>query len=770
MQPRRPFALLVLGLGLLPLAASGQDRDPLAIIEEGQSLCEAAPDSPACQVAQAETVAAVADALAEAGNSLDRATFIPRVRALLDDPNAEIRTSALYALAKLGPDATDTPALLALARDPVSNVRAGAWAAASRSPDPAARRIALRMAERPEGKGYAPDTLAFDAAALGFPLPEGAEYLWLTADLRETGQLHFLSSLSGDQLVAALGGHAAGPAQPLTSASAANLGDAALALLDPQVYGAPLVLTVAAADGLPMRHLIVFDDLAFGQSGLAILFADGRSLLPAPPQATGELSGDSPPADESFDAALLRRSGLKPEADPEETELFMAIAAAGGFGAADYLEIYPDGAYADEARAFLAGPQLVLDGLNFTDTQDITVSLKNVPELAYADVRIVPKLPDAEPVAEQRLYNAGSDIARFAPDSRLAPGLYRVIATVDPDDGGALFSLMRDFELTLGQAVLTADKAVFAPGEMITVRFSGMSGDSQDYVSTAPVGSTNQTFVNYAYTQGARDGSLTLPAPTVPGAYELRAFFREDEGILRGSLPFTVDGVAAPVADAPPAPMPAAPPAAGMPSPAARASLTLDKAEYAPGAQITVTYADMFGHPQDYVATVPAGAPYSSYMEYRYTEGARAGTVVLTAPVAPGPYEIRAFFMEDEAILRAAVPFTVTGVAASAAATATVTAPSPDARAAVVLDKPAYAPGEPIRVTYSDMFGHSQDYVATAPAGSSNATYLEYRYTEGARSGTAMLTAPTTPGSYEVRAFFMEDEAILRASATFIVE
>jgi hypothetical protein len=67
----------------------------------------------------------------------------------------------------------------------------------------------------------------------------------------------------------------------------------------------------------------------------------------------------------------------------------------------------------------------------------------------------------------------------------------------------------------------------------------------------------------------------------------------------------------------------------------------------------------MFGHPQDYVATVPAGAPHSSYLNYRYTEGTRSGTATLTAPTTPGAYEVRAFFMEDETILRAAVPFTV---------------------------------------------------------------------------------------------------------------
>jgi len=775
MQPRGPLALCLLSLGLFPAAASGQDRDPFAIIADSKALCAATPDNPACLLAQAETVATVANALAEAGNSLDRGQFIAPVRALLADPNPEIRTSALYALAKLGPDATDTSALVALARDPVSNVRAGVWAAAAKSSDPAARRIAMRVGERPTGLGYAPDGAAFDPSALGFSLPEGLEYLWLAADLRKAGQLHFLSSQSPDDLLATLAPLAAGPAQPLTNASATDLtlGDAALSLLDAQVYRAPRVLTLPAAEGLPVRHLVVFDDLAFGQAGLAVLFADGRSLQPVPAETAAEITGDTPPAADAYDAALLRRSGLKPDADPDETELFMAIVAAGGFGAAEYLEIYPDGAYADEARAYLTAPQIVMGALTFTDTQDITVSFANLSEGAFADVRIVPKTPDAEPVVELRLYDATRDTARFSPDSRLVPGIYRAIATVDPGDGGAEISLMADFELVLGQAVLEADKIEYAPGETINVRFAGMPGDSQDYVSTAPVGSPNETFLTYAYAQGARDGSLTLPAPNEPGTYELRAFFREDESILRGSLPFTVAGTAAPLTDVQPAPAPnqplqTTPTTPGTPGADARAILTLDKVDYAPGAPIKVTYADMFGHPQDYVAVVVAGAPNSSYLQYRYTEGAQSGTAEMTAPTEPGTYEIRAFFMEDEAILRAAVSFTVTGDAASTATAATT--PSPDARATLALDKTSYAAGETITITYADMFGHSQDYVATAPAGSSNAIYMEYRYTEGAKSGTATLTAPSVSGAYEVRAFFMEDEAILRAFVPFTVE
>jgi len=139
-------------------------------------------------------VAIVANAVAKARNSKDRGSFLAPVRILLTDKNPEIRTSAAYALAKLGLDADDTPLLISLIRDPVSDVRAGAWSAATRSADPVARPIARRVSEHPESTGYAPDLLAFNPATPSFALPEGAEYLWITADLRDAQlpQLDFL--------------------------------------------------------------------------------------------------------------------------------------------------------------------------------------------------------------------------------------------------------------------------------------------------------------------------------------------------------------------------------------------------------------------------------------------------------------------------------------------------------------------------------------------------------------------------------------------------
>lgn len=754
------FALSV----ALPSAAQDADSQ-LDLIRAAKITCATAPESAACLVAQARSVALVANAVAEAGNTRDRGMFIGLVRPLLGDENPQVRTAALYALAKLLPDAADTPALVAAALDPVSNVRAGAWAAAAQSQDPSARRIVARLPEATTATGYQPDRGAFALGDLGLTLPSGLEPLWIAADARDRGQLHFLSGASPGQLSAEMEPQATAPARPL-----ADLIDAdpmryagLVSFLDPQVYGEPRVMTLAADADHPERHIVIFEDHAFGRTGFVIVFADQRTLRPTTVVTETTLEPTAPPDDAGLDTVLMRRAGVQPGAPPEETDLYLAVVAADGVGADAYLEVYPDGAYADQMRAALLAPRIEPGQLAFADTEDVTLGFANLPPGAAASVQILTIGPDAETVAERYVADASQEVARFEPSYRLGPGLYRAAAIVELGDGSVPLALFREFSVTLGLATLEVPKTDFAPGEPMVVAFAGMSGDRQDYVATAPAGSPNSSFLAYAYTNAARDGSVTLPAPDAPGTYELRAFFREDESVLRASLPFTVTGGAVATPDPPATPRASTP---GQPDPSARATLQLDRSTVGAGEEMEVRFSGMFGHAQDYVATAASGAPLSSYLQYRYTDAATEGSLRITAPTAPGAYEIRAFFMENESILRASLPFTVS---ADLPAAPGVGLPADTARARLTLDQTTYAPGAPIAVTYADMFGHSQDYVAVSPAGSPNSSYLEYRYTEGQLSGTATLTAPIQPGTYEVRAFFREDEAILRASVTFTV-
>ncbi len=742
--------------------------DPLAFLAERDAICAKGPELPECSLAKGRAVALVTTVIAEAGQTLDRGRFIDLVRPYLRSDAPELRASAAYALAKLVPDATDTPVLIALLRDPASAVRDGAWAAAKASTDPVAQRVAARFPDRVVRTGYWSDPAEpFDRVALGLTLPDGLEYLWLSAPRRALGEAQFLADGDPAALVAKMVGVTGQDAMTLIEAYERwpAVAGRVLEFQDETIFGAAQVVPVLPPGSASPTHiLVVYDDLLFAATGLTVIVTEERDLAPVPVPASEPQEAALAPLEdvEAFDAALIARAGVKPEAPADETDLYLAIMASGGAAAEDYLEIYSDGAYAAEVQALISAPRLVLDATRYMETGPVMAELVNVPEGSWADLVVAG--PEGD-VATARLLEGERGPVAIDIGGRVTPGTYRVRAVVTVPDGDLPLSLWRDFSVELAFAELRVTKTEFAPGEMIDVAFLGMLGSDQDYVATVEAGASLTSFLAYAYTGGLREGRLSLPAPTAAGSYELRAFFNEDETVLRASLAFTVTGNA--VATATTTTTATTTPVG--PDDSARATLALDGASYAPGAAISVTYGGMSGSASDYVSTAAAGAPNSSYLQYTYTNGATEGVATLTAPSEPGAYEVRAFYREDETILRGSVPFVVEG-SAPVVSPVTPTLPDDSARAVLALDRASYAPGAPITVSYAGMSGSASDYVSVAPVGSPNSSYLEYAYTNGALEGTATLHAPVERGSYEVRAFFREDETILRGSLVFTVE
>jgi hypothetical protein len=89
-------------------------------------------------------------------------------------------------------------------------------------------------------------------------------------------------------------------------------------------------------------------------------------------------------------------------------------------------------------------------------------------------------------------------------------------------------------------AALTLDKQTYAPGETIGIDFKGMSGANTDYVAVALKGARYRSYISYVYTKGATEGHAELKAPTDPGEYEIRAFYKDDTTVLRAVVPFRV--------------------------------------------------------------------------------------------------------------------------------------------------------------------------------------------------------------------------------------
>ncbi len=265
---------------------------------------------------------------------------------------------------------------------------------------------------------------------------------------------------------------------------------------------------------------------------------------------------------------------------------------------------------------------------------------------------------------------------------------------------------------------ISADQSSYAIGATITVSYSGLPGNVQDKIVLTTAGAANTSVLASVFTNGQTSGTATFATPTTAGSYVVRAFPNNSFELLVESAAFTV---------------------------ASGATVSVDKSSYAAGATITVSYSGLPGYADDWIALAPAGASSTTYVAYVFTNGQTSGTASLTAP-AGGSYVARAFPHNTFALLAEGPAFTVTNPT-------------------VTTDQSSYAPGATITVTYAGMPGYANDWIALAPAGASNKTYLAYVFTNGQTSGTASFTAPATTGSYVARAFPRNTFALLAESA-----
>jgi hypothetical protein len=267
---------------------------------------------------------------------------------------------------------------------------------------------------------------------------------------------------------------------------------------------------------------------------------------------------------------------------------------------------------------------------------------------------------------------------------------------------------------------VSVDRPGYAPSGTITVAYAGLPGNADDWVAIAPAGSDPTVFTAWVFTNGQTSGTATFIAPA-SGTYVARAFPNSTFTLLAESASFSV---AAPV-------------------------ISTDGSVYSVGSTITVSYAGMPGYTDDWIAIAPAGAPVATYLAYVVTGGAADGTATFTAP-ATGSYVARAFPNNTYNLLAETPTFITT------------------ATPVVTTDKSQYAPGATITVTYAGLPGNLDDWIAVAPAGAPDNTYVAYVFTNGQTSGTATFTSPAA-GTYVARAYPNNTFAKLAESTSFAV-
>lgn len=91
-----------------------------------------------------------------------------------------------------------------------------------------------------------------------------------------------------------------------------------------------------------------------------------------------------------------------------------------------------------------------------------------------------------------------------------------------------------------GPVNIFTNKKIFSAGEKITVEYSGMAGNTQDWITLVQTGKPDNQYGPWKYTEGRRSGSMIfdgLPA----GEYEARAYFNNGY-VVEKRYSFTVQG------------------------------------------------------------------------------------------------------------------------------------------------------------------------------------------------------------------------------------
>ncbi len=195
---------------------------------------------------------------------------------------------------------------------------------------------------------------------------------------------------------------------------------------------------------------------------------------------------------------------------------------------------------------------------------------------------------------------AGSPSELTAP---LAPGAYELWYVNGADSTPSARSPITVLQAS---ASLEAPEEVEA-GTSFEVSWIGPNGPG-DYVTIVAVGTDRWTNESYFPTSSGPSGTLT--APLTAGPHEVRYVSGQGEATVL-AVPITV----------------------------APTSATLDApAEVTAGTQFQVSWTGPNG-PGDYITIVATGAPQGAYLSYANTSNGTPAT--LTAPTAPGAYELR---------------------------------------------------------------------------------------------------------------------------------
>ena len=367
----------------------------------------------------------------------------------------------------------------------------------------------------------------------------------------------------------------------------------------------------------------------------------------------------------------------------------------------------------------LAGETVTTNASDYNLGDTIQVTFGGFPGNTYDWIAIaLDGSPDGSYITYQYTFGAASGTLDF---TGIGPGTY--VARGHENNGNTVLASSAAFSVTGGTTSVTTDKANYTQAESAVVTYANMQGNARDWISIAPAGSSPTTYITYEYTGGGFGGTKTFPLAALPdGDYVARAYFNDSYTLAAESPVFHVGG----------------------------STVSTDKAAYAVGEAITVTWTNLAGNAQDWVSLAYQGSGATQYVQWIYTNGAASGQYTFTG-LPQGTYVARAYLNNSYTIEKESAPFQVGSMAA------------------VATDKTTYATTESAQVSFANAPG-TKDWIAIALDGSPNGTYVQWQYTGDTSNG--MLAFPLTSlasGTYVARLFTNDTTTLLATSPVFTV-
>ena len=359
------------------------------------------------------------------------------------------------------------------------------------------------------------------------------------------------------------------------------------------------------------------------------------------------------------------------------------------------------------------GETVSTDKAAYTVGENVVVTFGGMPGNYYDWVALAPAGAPAQSYTRYAYtYGRVNGSSTFA-----GPPAGNYVARAFLNNGYTVLAESAPFTIApqVAPTTVTTSKATYAPSESAVINFTGMAGYQYDWISIAPPGSGDRAYVRWTYTGGLLSGSRSIPLAGLNGTFVARVHFNNDYPVVAESAPFTVAAVGT--------------------------TVSADKASYAFGETITISYANMQGSRSDWVSVARQGTPADEFSWWEYTGPAFNGSFQLNT-LPEGTYVARAFFDDGYDVRAESTPFTV---GAPGALPVTLTT-----------DKTTYSGLEPVRVTYSGMSGGDTDWVGGYSVGSDNRYFRAWSYTNGGTDGLVLIYG-LRAGTWEMRAFFDDD-------------